>query len=135
VSNAKFRNGVRQELTSHRPALEQDERDVREDLREHQPRDSTATTKVDHASLIGEMINESLCETQRVQQMLFERRRTYRSDALRVNKALDQRRRQVPERETVGRRVVTRQWRVPPQRRQRSVESQRNAEALHLQTS
>jgi len=57
---------VRQELASCRPALEQHERDVGEDLREYQSREAAATAKVDDARITGEIINKGLCETQRV---------------------------------------------------------------------
>jgi hypothetical protein len=90
VLDTKLLNGVRQKLTAHRSTLEQNERGQRQELRQHQPRNAASTAQVDDAGVVGNAPCKRLRKTQGVQQMLFERRWTYRTDPLRLDETLQQ---------------------------------------------
>jgi hypothetical protein len=100
---------VGQELTAHPSALEQNERGERQKLGQYQPRDAATTTQINDVSVVGNAPCKGLGKTQGVQEMLFKWRWANRADALRLDEASEQYRRQVSEREPRRRRGITRQ--------------------------
>jgi hypothetical protein len=106
VGDTQLLHGPREQLAAHRSALEQNDRNLRQNLRQYEPGNPAAAAQIDKTSVNRDSPNERFGKTQSVQQVLLERSWAYGAKLLSLHKTLEQRRRQIGEGEPCRRRIT-----------------------------